>query len=129
MPKRILLVEDDLDSALVLKKILSQAGYSVDTLADGQFIVERKFAMPDLFILDNCMPAIDGLALCKYLKVKSDTRAIPIFVISGNLHLKTKAQKAGAVGFYGKPINAGRLLKAIDSLFKNRKENVHQTIH
>jgi CheY-like chemotaxis protein len=122
MPKKILLVEDDLDSLLVLKSSLSNAGYSVDTLTEGRSIVEQNFSIPDLFILDNCMPAIDGLALCKYLKLKADTREIPILVISGNQHLKSKAHKAGAIGFYGKPINTNNLLKTIKSLFENRKE-------
>jgi CheY-like chemotaxis protein len=123
MEKRILLVEDDLDSLHVLKTSLSKAGYSVDTLTEGKYIVERNFSIPDLFILDNCMPAIDGLALCKYLKLKPDTKEIPILVISGNQHLKNKAHKAGAIGFYGKPINTTNLLQTIKSLFEQRQES------
>jgi CheY-like chemotaxis protein len=129
MTKKILLVEDDLDSALILKNLLSKAGYLVDTLTEGRFIVERNFSLPDVFILDNCMPAIDGLALCKYLKLKGDTKEIPILIISGNQHLKNKASKAGAVGFYGKPIDTNKLLEAIDSLFKTQKEKINQPIH
>jgi CheY-like chemotaxis protein len=129
MTKRILLVEDDLDSSLILKNLLSKAGYQVDTLTEGRLIVERNFSLPDVFILDNCMPAIDGLALCKYLKLKGDTKEIPILIISGNQHLKNKARKAGAVGFHGKPINTSELLEAIDSLFKTKNQKTNEPIH
>lgn len=122
MSKRILLVEDDSDSSLILKNILTKAGYIVDCRVDGSSIVERDFLLPDVFILDNSMPTIDGIALCKYLKLKPDTKDIPVIMISGNHQIKSKAMRAGVTLFLGKPLQSEELVKFIPTLFKQVQE-------
>lgn len=70
MTKKIVVAEDDKDILFVLKFILNEAGYEVEPMTDGKSIISRNQDWPDLFILDNNMPTISGLALCKYLKLK-----------------------------------------------------------
>jgi DNA-binding response OmpR family regulator len=110
MKKNILLVEDDRDSLNLMRTILTEAGFTVMAMTDGIQIVEKNFVSPDLIILDNAMPVIDGIALCKFLKLKPDTRDVPIIVISGNHNLKTRACTAGAISFLAKPFGAHELL-------------------
>jgi|SRR5688572_15118421 DNA-binding response OmpR family regulator len=120
MSKRITLVEDDVDAAMMLTKLLSNAGYSVTSLHEGTSLVARDFSLPDLFILDNFMPTIHGVALCKYFKLRANTKRIPVIIISANRQLKNRAQDAGATSFLGKPFHAKELLALVESIFANR---------
>jgi DNA-binding response OmpR family regulator len=110
MKKNILLVEDDRDTLNLMHTILTEAGFTVMAMTDGIQIVEKNFMSPDVIILDNAMPVIDGIALCKFLKIKPNTRDVPIIVISGNHNLKMRACTAGAVSFLPKPFGAQELL-------------------
>lgn len=78
MPRTITLVEDDIDAAVVLEKILLKAGYHVNVLPEGSAIVEAGYQFPDMFILDNYMPTIHGVALCKYLRLKLKPQTYPL---------------------------------------------------
>lgn len=113
MVKKILLAEDDADIRLILNMVLEQAGYQVETLSAGHSIVEGRDQWPDLFILDKALPTIDGLALCKFLKLKKETRDIPIIMISSYHKLKRKAEEVGTDGFLEKPFDVKVLLQQV----------------
>jgi DNA-binding response OmpR family regulator len=51
---------------LYLANALNDAGYLVEAHTEGSCIVEGKVKLPDLFIIEKDLPAIDGLAICKY---------------------------------------------------------------
>jgi DNA-binding response OmpR family regulator len=114
MVKRILLAEDDPDIRFILKMVLNDAGYQVEPLSSGDSIVERNCEWPDLFILDKSMPVIDGLALCKYLKIKNETKNIPIIMISCYHQVKNKAEELGVDEFLEKPFDLKLLLEVVD---------------
>src|SRR5688572_20215267 len=99
MSKKILVAEDDKDILFILDTILSEAGYRVEPLPDGKSIVEGKKEWPELFVLDKDLPAIDGLAICKFLKLNNDTKHVPIIMISAFHYLKRKALEAGVDEF------------------------------
>jgi two-component system phosphate regulon response regulator PhoB len=117
MTKRIVIAEDDQDILLILNLILKDAGYKVESLREGSAIVEGKLDVPDLFILDKEMPLIDGLAICKYLKLQQATRNIPIIMISAYHKLKKKAKQVGVNAFIEKPFDIRYLLETIDRTF------------
>lgn len=119
MSKKRILAEDDPDTLFMLEAVLNGAGYKVESLPLGSSIVERKNDWPDLFILDKGMPVIDGLALCKFLRVKKATRNVPIIMISANHKLRQQAITAGATEFIEKPLQAKKLLHIIDKFFKS----------
>src|SRR5687767_9450475 len=114
MVKKILLAEDDPDIRFILKTVLSDAGYEVVLLPEGHTIVEGRQEWPDLFILDKSLPVIDGMALSKYLKIKEDTRDIPIILLSSNHKLKNKAKHAGVDAFIEKPFDLKLLLNTVE---------------
>jgi DNA-binding response OmpR family regulator len=117
MPRTITLIEDDIDAAVILKKILLKAGYRVNVLPEGSRIVEGDFEIPDIFILDNYMPAIHGVALCKFLKLKSRTAKVPVIIISGSMQIEKKAKAAGASAFLCKPFNSHQLVLLVEQAF------------
>jgi CheY-like chemotaxis protein len=116
MSKRILLIEDDVDARLLLKHILNSAGYHVEELADGNSFINCGLCVPDLFILDNAMPTIDGVALTKYLRINKQTREIPILMMSANPTVSSKAKKAGASEFLAKPFEVSIFLETVGHL-------------
>lgn len=122
MTKKILIAEDNQDILLILDMILNDAGYTVEPLPDGKGIVDRKNDWPDLFILDKELPYIDGLALCKYLRVNEATRDIPIIMISAYHKLRPKAEQAGVNDFIEKPFDVKTLLQKIEK-YIHRDEN------
>ncbi len=93
--------------------ILNDAGYKVEPLTEGRQIIEGAVSVPDLFILDKEMPYIDGLAICKFLKVKKETKDVPIIMISAYHKLKSKAKSVGVDAFIEKPFEIKTLLKTI----------------
>jgi CheY-like chemotaxis protein len=113
MAKKILIAEDDKDILFILDMILNDAGYTVEPLLEGSSLVQRKKDWPDLFILDKHMPTIDGLALCKFLKLKEETKDIPIIMISSYHKLKKKAKEAGVDDFLEKPFHLKDLLRTV----------------
>lgn len=110
---RILIVEDDEDMLLLLHTVLTQAGYIVETAKAGSGIVDFSHTLPDLFILDNGLPTIDGIAVSKFLRIQEETKHIPIVMISG-FPLEEKAKRAGVDAFIQKPFKVESLLKIVN---------------
>jgi DNA-binding response OmpR family regulator len=111
--KRIVIVENDPDMLFMLGKALKDAGYSVQKYQAASLIVENKNQLPDLFILDKDLPMIDGLAVCKFLKVHDETKGIPVIMISA-YPIKAKAKHAGVNEFISKPFELNHLLRTIN---------------
>lgn len=120
--KKIVLAEDDADIRYILELALSEAGYEVEALCDGNAIIEGARNSPDLFILDKALPTVDGLAICKYLKVNEKTRHVPIIMISCYHDVKRKAKKIGVNDFIEKPFDLNLLLEMVDRNIKGRKK-------
>jgi CheY-like chemotaxis protein len=58
------------------------------------------------------MPMIDGLAICKYLKVKEETKNIPISMISAYPKLKKRAKEVGVDDFIEKPLKLNNCFRS-----------------
>ncbi|MBT1711729.1 response regulator [Fulvivirgaceae bacterium PWU5] len=111
--KKILIVEDDQDMLSILCKVLQDKGYEVLGLPSAMAIVDGLHGNPDLFILDKNMDVIDGIAVSKYLRLKSGGRRVPIVMISGS-DSEACAKAAGVDCYLEKPIDVSRLLAVIE---------------
>lgn len=111
---KILLAEHDQDLRFILNRVLNDAGHNVESLNEGSPIVNGQVKWPDVFILDQQIPTIDGLAISKYLKINSETKNIPIIMISSYPEAKKKAKRLGVSEFLHKPFQAKDLLKSIE---------------
>jgi len=80
MERNVLIVEDELKLAKILKEYLYMAGFDSTCLTDGSSIAEwvRKNT-PDLILLDLMLPNLDGIEICKEIRSFSD---VPIIMIS-----------------------------------------------
>lgn len=113
MAKRIVLVEDDKETKEQLNRVLSALGYSIMILEDGKAILDDGFDVPDLFILNNSKLPIGCVALCKYLRLKQETRHVPVIIIADD-KVKQKASRAGADVVLLKPFCIHELVEKID---------------
>jgi len=109
----ILVVDDEPQITRVLKTALSSRGYAIRTAADGDEAVQMMREWPpDLLITDLRMPNMDGLALCKHVRSRSQ---LPIIVLSvkGEEQTKVQALDAGADDYVTKPFNMNELLARV----------------
>jgi DNA-binding response OmpR family regulator len=111
--KRILVIEDDESLQEIYTLILENAGYSVEVIGRGTPILENKFEIPNLFLLDKQLSGIDGLDICRFLKRQSNTSHIPVIMVSANHGIGVSSTEAGADGFMEKPFDITKLLKLI----------------
>jgi DNA-binding response OmpR family regulator len=114
----IVLVEDNIDTCRILNHLLVGAGYTVVPLNDGRVLLENNSPAPNVFILDITLPSIDGIALCKYLKIRFGEDCAPIIALSGNHDLKERALKAGAKCFIEKPFKIENLLNEVKRVIR-----------
>ena len=81
--KKILLVEDDQFLITVYKVKLKQMGYDVTFLTDGSEVLKTAIeTKPDLIMLDIVMPIKDGFQVMRELKENSETKDIPVMVLT-----------------------------------------------
>lgn len=80
---KILLIEDEPGQALAISTALSNAGYETATAGDGKEGLKKAEAEnPDLILLDIVLPKMDGVAVLKELKKKSQTKDIPVIILT-----------------------------------------------
>jgi two-component system, OmpR family, KDP operon response regulator KdpE len=111
--RRILVVDDEPQITRVLRTSLSSQGYDIRVANDGETAIEiMKDWTPDLVITDLSMPNMDGLDLCRRLRVGTQ---IPIIVLSVRGEEKTKVQAldAGADDYVTKPFGIEELLARV----------------
>lgn len=81
--KKILVIEDDALLAKILIDKLDSEGFEALNVKNGlEALDETKKFMPDLILLDLILPGIDGFEVLKQLKGDSETKKIPVFVLS-----------------------------------------------
>jgi CheY-like chemotaxis protein len=110
----ILVVDDDADMRLYVTGCLRAMSLErVIEAADGREALHLARGLsPDLIISDVVMPGLDGLALCRALKVDRATRIIPVLLLSG----ETRGPPTAGDGFLSKPFNATRLRAEVERL-------------
>ena len=110
---RILVVDDDPQFRRTLRLALQSHGYEADGAADGREALDSVAARtPDLVILDWHIPEMDGIHICRALRVHS---SVPVIMVSGNRsNSKDAALAAGANEYLAKPFSVNDLLARIE---------------
>jgi CheY-like chemotaxis protein len=113
MSKKILSIDDSKMVHMVVTKTLKPLGVEVITAANGEEGIARAQAdRPDLILLDATMPVMDGITALGRLKEASETREIPVIMLSADScqENRDKATQLGALKFISKPFTADTLL-------------------
>jgi CheY-like chemotaxis protein len=116
----ILLVEDSKFLRIATERVLSKAGYTVVSAADGEEALSMAITrLPNLILLDMLLPKLSGPDVLRSLKRDSRTAHIPVVVLSGLPQTnERKLVKDGAAGFLEKGAlleDPSRLLASIRS--------------
>jgi len=112
--KKILVTEDDPGLQDIYRIILERAGYSVSMYSNGNDLLQNKFELPDLFLLDKQLSGTDGLEICKFLKSQPSTQNIPVIIISATVGIQKLVDSVGADGFIEKPFEKKYLLQILE---------------
>lgn len=114
MERKILVIDDEPSILEIMRIILEEAGFKVKTLDQAKNFYEVVLEyQPNLILLDLWMPEIDGWEITKKLKEESETKNIPVIVVSAVSHAEEVAQKSGANDFLQKPFEIEDLLKHV----------------
>jgi len=119
----ILIVEDDPSTLRMLGASLEQAGYRVlpeKTATAALEVACREH--PDLIVLDLLLPDQNGLAVCRALRAREETRGIPIIMVTAldKTSDKVSGLDQGADDYMVKPVDVTELLARIRALLRRR---------
>ena len=120
----LLLVEDDLNSLKLLRRMLERAGYEVLTASSGEKGLSlARSARPRVIALDVMLPDMDGWTIMRHLKSSPETEHIPVIITSvlGNRDLGIGL---GASDYFTKPVDKERFLARLEELGEWRPSEV-----
>lgn len=109
---KILLIEDDVTTRLILKQALYNAGHEVIIAENGESGLEKTQKLhPDLIICDWMMPVMDGLEVCRQVKNNPKLATIFFILLTGREEIedRVKGLDSGADEFLLKPIDINEL--------------------
>jgi DNA-binding response OmpR family regulator len=120
--QRVVVADDDPDIVDILKFNLEAAGYDVLTASDGEAARDLILAsVPDLVVLDIMMPKMDGLEVLTVVKAHTQTRSIPVVMLTAKTSDNDLWQgwDAGADYYITKPFDLEELMRFIGYLQVN----------
>ena len=119
----ILIVEDEVGIVQFLKQGLQEEGYQITTAGDGskgfELVQEQKF---DLILLDWMLPKINGLDLCKAIRIKDQNTPIIFLTAKDTVQETIEGLKAGANDYIKKPFSFEELVERIKVHFRNKQK-------
>lgn len=116
---KILVVEDDQAISRILRLELEHEGYDVDVARDGLEGLEKALKEPDLVILDLMLPRMDGLEVCKRIRMKSK---VPIIMLTAKDRIPDRVEglDTGADDYITKPFATEELLARVRARLRER---------
>ncbi|WP_448531671.1 chemotaxis protein CheY [Pseudothermotoga sp.] len=118
MAKRVLIVDDAAFMRMLLKDIITKAGYEVaGEAANGVEAVEKyKELKPDVVTMDITMPEMDGITAIKKIREIDPNAKIIVCSAMGQQAMVIEAIQAGAKDFIVKPFQHSRVVEALQKL-------------
>lgn len=109
----VLLVEDEPAQREVLRYNLEAEGFTVISARDGEEALERVAeSLPDLILLDWMLPHVSGIEVCRRLRMRAETRGIPVIMLSARSEEvdKVRGLETGADDYVIKPYSVMELM-------------------
>jgi len=118
---RVLVVDDDCDSADLTALVLGGAGFEVASVHSGQAALEAVHTLaPHLVLLDINMEVMDGWETLTLLRADETTRQLPVAMFSVRFDLREKLQgiQLGATDYITKPFAHDDLIRRVHRLLE-----------
>lgn len=117
----ILVVEDEEPLSLLLRYNLEAEGFVVETAMrgdDAELILKEH--VPDLVLLDWMLPGLSGIELCRRLRQRPETKALPIILLTarGEEDERVRGLATGADDYIVKPFSVPELLARVTALLR-----------
>lgn len=124
--QRILVIEDEANIQELLKYNLEKSGYKVTIMENGHDGLEEALAnVPDLILLDLMLPGLDGLEVCKRLRMEKKTKKVPILMLTAKSEELDKilGLELGADDYITKPFSIKELIARIRATLRRIGED------
>ena len=123
----VLLVEDEPAQREVLGYNLQADGFHVLTASNGEEALLMVSEMPpDIIVLDWMMPNVSGIEVCRQLKTRSETRGIPIIMLSARSEEvdRVRGLETGADDYVIKPYSLVELMARVRAQLRRTREQL-----
>jgi two-component system response regulator MprA len=119
MVERILVVEDEARIASLISRGLRHEGYQVEVAPNGETALDKAFGNPpDLIVLDLMLPDIDGLEVCRQLRIAGADEPVLMLTAKDAIPDRVAGLDAGADDYLVKPFAFDELLARIRALLR-----------
>lgn len=115
----ILIAEDEPSILESLDFILRRAGWSIESVTDGEAVLERvRRERPRILVLDVMLPKRSGFDVLKQLRSEGQTKDLPVLILTakGQQQDRRIAEELGADGFVTKPYSNAEVVGAVRRL-------------
>lgn len=120
-PTQILVVDDDPDLRDLLREYLTQQGFAVSVLHDGDGLQARlERERPALIVLDLMMPKVDGLTALRKLRARNDDIPVILLTARSDEIDRIVGLEIGADDYLGKPFSPRELLARINAVLRRK---------
>jgi two-component system phosphate regulon response regulator PhoB len=127
----VLIVEDEVAIVTLLRYNLEREGFRVYSTGDGEEAVTMvKEYKPDVIVLDWMLPSMSGIDICKQLRWNTETKGIPIIMLSarGEESDRIRGLDAGADDYIIKPFSPAELIARIRAIFRRFRPALSEKI-
>lgn len=124
---KVLYVEDDPSSEILVRRVLESEGFQVVTTADGLSAIEvAQRETPDLILMDINIGGLDGYEVTTRLRTLEDLQQIPIVAVTAATVQgdRERALIAGCTGYISKPIDVDEFPRQVRSFLQGTKEEI-----
>src|SRR4030043_1452532 len=124
-PKKILVVDDEVDLVETVRFPLEMKGFNVLVSYNGEdALSQARKEKPDLIILDLMLPKLDGYKVCRLLKFDERYKHIPILMLTAKTQEKDKilGKETGADEYITKPFEMDNLIEKVKAYLKISSE-------
>jgi len=125
---RILLIEDDADTATYLKNGLKESGHTVHHADDGKDGLFMALDQPyEVLIIDRMLPALDGLSIIRAVRAAENRTPVLILSALGEVDARVDGLRAGGDDYLVKPFAFSELLARVEGLARRSATANEQT--
>jgi DNA-binding response OmpR family regulator len=125
MPRRVLIVDDNVDSITILRTILEQNGFAVQAALSGKEALQMlENDIPDVVLLDVMMPEMSGLEVLQAIRDNTTTTTLPVIMVTAKIQDDDvlAGYQYGADYYITKPCTSKQLLYGISLVLDKNAE-------
>lgn len=125
---RILVIEDDLETAAAIRQGLEESGYEIEHAADGQEGLDRALGGGfDALIVDRMLPSLDGLSVIQGLRARDLKTPVLILSALGAVDDRVRGLRAGGDDYLTKPYDLSELLARLEAQMRRNNSGGVET--